>query len=362
MQKKKLILTLIPIIIPLIILGYVLYMNFLPFGYEKTFVIDVGSEDSIDSSKEVYLVKNSALSEVIEENGEKFRYLNGTVELVINPKVNLDDKTKIEISSNIYSKKKVYLKYDKKYYPIGLGEMYEQTFEQKNIVIYGSPNNSKLLKELETKDESFFNTPKTYFTPKEDSEPIFKIKNLTINDNGDIIKIDSKEINEKIKNGFIIIADLKNDYIPYHGGIVYKEGSFLISAPYDSYRFTINDDKTKPNIIIQQNIEINKTNKLFIVFNDNRQELYYNLELSGFNLVNNSSFLYNNNSIFIGGRKNLYIYKGIIKNLEIFDPDDVIKNTIKKDSITLDGKYSSNFYIVSEESAHLNKIIVTIRK
>src|SRR3989344_6257249 len=40
--------------IPLLILGYVLYFNFLPFGFEKTYIIDVGVIGDTTTSNEFY--------------------------------------------------------------------------------------------------------------------------------------------------------------------------------------------------------------------------------------------------------------------------------------------------------------------
>src|SRR3989338_6953267 len=48
--KKINIATVIAYLIPLLILGYVVYLNWLPFGYEKTYVLDVGASVDIDSS------------------------------------------------------------------------------------------------------------------------------------------------------------------------------------------------------------------------------------------------------------------------------------------------------------------------
>ena len=66
-------------------------MNWLPFGYEKTYTLDIGSDSAIDKGNRLYIVKNNALSDPITENGETFRYLNGTTELVFNPKAVLKD-------------------------------------------------------------------------------------------------------------------------------------------------------------------------------------------------------------------------------------------------------------------------------
>lgn len=95
--KKINIATVIAYLIPLLILGYVIYLNWLPFGYEKTYILDVGAKGDIDSSKELYLVKNKDLSPIYVEDNKTFRYLTGTAELVFNPKVVLRNAT-IDVS------------------------------------------------------------------------------------------------------------------------------------------------------------------------------------------------------------------------------------------------------------------------
>lgn len=76
----------ISMIIPLVIFGYVIYMNWLPFGYEKTFVLDVGSGNDMDSSHKLYLAESSDLSSQKTYENKTFRTLIGTTELVFKPK------------------------------------------------------------------------------------------------------------------------------------------------------------------------------------------------------------------------------------------------------------------------------------
>lgn len=80
-------------LIPLIILLYVIYMNVLPFGYEKTFVLDVGAMDDTDGSNELYLVESDALGPRTCIEGNCFRELNGVAELVFNPKAVIKNAT-----------------------------------------------------------------------------------------------------------------------------------------------------------------------------------------------------------------------------------------------------------------------------
>jgi len=78
--------------IPLAFLLYVLYWNFLPFGYSKTFVIDVGAEGDTNSSQEFYLEPSQDLSErKVAEDGTTYRELNGVAYAVFKPKAVLKD-------------------------------------------------------------------------------------------------------------------------------------------------------------------------------------------------------------------------------------------------------------------------------
>ncbi len=79
--------------IPLTFLLYVLYMNFLPFGYNKSFVIDVGSPTDTKVS-EFYLEPSKDLSESkVGPDGKTYRELNGTASVVFKPKVILKNAT-----------------------------------------------------------------------------------------------------------------------------------------------------------------------------------------------------------------------------------------------------------------------------
>ncbi len=74
--------------IPLGFLLYVLYWNFLPFGYDKTFTIQVGSPG--DTSGEFHLDSSPGLSEpMIAPDGTTYRTLNGMAKLVLTPGVSL---------------------------------------------------------------------------------------------------------------------------------------------------------------------------------------------------------------------------------------------------------------------------------
>lgn len=78
--------------IPLMFLGYVLYINYLPFGYHKTFTIEVGAPDDTDSSRAFYLEPSRNLSErKVDAEGKPYRELNGMVVAHFNPGVVLKD-------------------------------------------------------------------------------------------------------------------------------------------------------------------------------------------------------------------------------------------------------------------------------
>jgi hypothetical protein len=71
--------------LPLGFLLYVLYWNFLPFGYDKTFTIDVGSPG--DTSGEFYLEPSRDLSaRKTAPDGTTYRELNGIAYAVFKPK------------------------------------------------------------------------------------------------------------------------------------------------------------------------------------------------------------------------------------------------------------------------------------
>lgn len=78
--------------IPLSFLAYVLYINYLPFGYNKTFTIDVGTEGDTDSSQQFYLEPSPDLSKrKTAEEGTTYRELNGIANVVFKPSVVLKD-------------------------------------------------------------------------------------------------------------------------------------------------------------------------------------------------------------------------------------------------------------------------------
>jgi hypothetical protein len=78
--------------IPLAFLVYVLYLNFLPFGYDKTYTIKVGADG--DTSGEFYLEPSRYLSErKTAGDGTTYRDLDGYTIAVWNPSAVLNNAT-----------------------------------------------------------------------------------------------------------------------------------------------------------------------------------------------------------------------------------------------------------------------------
>jgi hypothetical protein len=72
---------------------YVLYINYLPFGFERTYTIDVGGPNDTTPS-EFYLEPSPDLSErKVDENGNTYRELNGIAYATFKPNVVLKNAT-----------------------------------------------------------------------------------------------------------------------------------------------------------------------------------------------------------------------------------------------------------------------------
>ena len=87
--------------IPISFLLYVLYLNYLPFGYHKTFTINVGSPNDTTPS-EFYLEPSKDLSDrMTNPDGSTYRTLNGMATAVFKPKAVLKDaKITVEINGD----------------------------------------------------------------------------------------------------------------------------------------------------------------------------------------------------------------------------------------------------------------------
>ncbi len=78
-------------VIPAAVLLTILYLNFLPFGYQKTLTINVGAKN--DDKGEFRLEMSPALGARQELDGQTFRYLDGLAYAVYEPKVVLRNAT-----------------------------------------------------------------------------------------------------------------------------------------------------------------------------------------------------------------------------------------------------------------------------
>jgi hypothetical protein len=77
---------LIGLALPLIILGYFSYINYLPFGYSKAYVINIGANDDTKIS-EFYLEPSRDMSErKVSSDGQPYRELNGMATAIFKPK------------------------------------------------------------------------------------------------------------------------------------------------------------------------------------------------------------------------------------------------------------------------------------
>jgi hypothetical protein len=101
-KKPEFWLTFAAYTIPLALLLYVLYINFLPFGYNKTFTITVGAQS--DSAGAFHLDVPSNLSilsdRIATANGSQYRFINGGVTAEFQPDVALKNA---QITVNVQS-------------------------------------------------------------------------------------------------------------------------------------------------------------------------------------------------------------------------------------------------------------------
>lgn len=374
--KKK-----IAYIIPLVILLYVLYMNFLPFGFSKTFVLDVGKEDSDD----IYLIDNQFLGPPEMYDGKYFRRINGTVEVVLDTHLTKKNNKKIIINVELESDNDVFLKIDDLTYPIYLNDIDKKYLlkTEDNISVYGKTNSTLINNLIKSHDNSFFNFPKFFFlvednstfldyhSIKEDEFPFFHDK-LILNKNFLIeqelieevnkpLKVKDINISKKMNNGFLIKALVKNDYIDYHSGIIYKKDSFLLSAPYDSYRFSFFIDN-KLNTLSKDNAKLNKINLIFIEYDKGFIRLYFNNELiESKKIRGNINFSNNNQEIYLKGRGNKYEYKGDIYDLQIFDLNKTKRFIVKNNNDIILNNISNIIKIIPTDSAKLYNIKVEFK-
>lgn len=85
-------------IIPICFLVYVLFLNFTPFGYSKTYKLSIGAENDTDTS-ELYLLPSKDFSERKKTpNGNSYRELNGIAKVVFDPIATLTN-AKVDIQT-----------------------------------------------------------------------------------------------------------------------------------------------------------------------------------------------------------------------------------------------------------------------
>lgn len=106
-HKKLRWLYLIPVLIPLIIIGYVVYMNWLPLGYEKSYFLDVGGKKDIDKNEKVYLRDLTAegrLSERMFNGNINYREIKKSpIYVYFKPDIIIKNDTKVVFQANIKS-------------------------------------------------------------------------------------------------------------------------------------------------------------------------------------------------------------------------------------------------------------------
>lgn len=148
-DKTPLYIRIIPILIPVIIISYILYVNFLPFGYSETFTVDVGAKDDVFSSKDIYLkdlTRQERISERIADDGDTtYRYMKGSrpIYFILSPEVRLDDETKISVElrfkadSDLYITTTDYKHYD--WQPLYIAS-FAPVKQFENISIFGKEN------------------------------------------------------------------------------------------------------------------------------------------------------------------------------------------------------------------------------
>ncbi len=113
---------------PLLILGYVIYMNVLPFGFEKTYTLDIGTLEDKGCSKEI-CIDSWEGSEATRVGDETFRILEGEAKISFKPDIVIDNETKITLKLK-NEEGIVEIKFDKNgsWIPVYLDEIKNYTF------------------------------------------------------------------------------------------------------------------------------------------------------------------------------------------------------------------------------------------
>ena len=118
--------------IPLLILLYILYLNFLPFGYRGLYTLNIGSEEDTDKSNIIFVEENdNVLGSREEDNSSTFR------KIIYDKPIIIHFRSPIPISENIKAE-------------IGfeIDGLYNDIFVN-NLLIHKNLENYSLLKEFE---------------------------------------------------------------------------------------------------------------------------------------------------------------------------------------------------------------------
>ena len=101
-------------LIPVLILGYVIYMNILPFGYSGQLVLDVGVDGDMDYTRDIYLSDpNNALTPVQRYGKETFREVRAEKPFYLNfyAPIDITNRTKVTMDMDYESDSPVYIEY-----------------------------------------------------------------------------------------------------------------------------------------------------------------------------------------------------------------------------------------------------------
>ena len=101
-------------LIPVLILGYIIYMNILPFGHTASLYLNVGTEGDMDSTADIYLSDpNKALTPVQRYGGETFREVTAEKPFYLNfyAPINIDNRTRVTMDMDYEGDSPVYIEY-----------------------------------------------------------------------------------------------------------------------------------------------------------------------------------------------------------------------------------------------------------
>ncbi len=101
-------------LIPILILGYVIYMNILPFGYTGTLILDVGQENDMNPEKDIYLSDPNKVFTPVQRYGtETFREVKASKPFYLNfyAPINIDNRTRVTMDMDYEGDSPVYIEY-----------------------------------------------------------------------------------------------------------------------------------------------------------------------------------------------------------------------------------------------------------